>query len=121
MINGSRVRMLVDTGASIVVLSKQDARRMGINPAPSDFRANASTANGIVLVAPVVLKEISVGELSVYDVQGAVHPDNIQISLLGMSLSCEAIAFRNWWRSARSETVIARYQTLQLPTDLIRY
>jgi aspartyl protease family protein len=86
IVNGTRLRMLVDTGASLVVLSREDARRIGINPAPSDFRATVSTANGSVQVAPVLLKQITVGELSVRDVPAVVFPDNkLQVGLLGMS------------------------------------
>jgi aspartyl protease family protein len=86
MVNGTRLRMMVDTGASLVVLPREDARRIGINPMPLDFRATVSTANGSVLVAPVVLKEIKVGDVTVRDVPAAVFPDNkLQIGLLGMS------------------------------------
>ena len=85
-INGTPVRMMVDTGATGVVLSREDARRVGINPQPSDFTAQTSTANGIVPVAPIVLKEVAVGEISVHDVPAIVHPDTrFQGSLLGMS------------------------------------
>jgi len=86
IVNGTRLRMMVDTGASVVVLSRDDARRIGINPPPSDFRATVSTANGPVLVAPVLLKEIVVGELAVRDVPAVVFPDNkLHFGLLGMS------------------------------------
>jgi aspartyl protease family protein len=86
IVNGTRLRMLVDTGASLVAISREDARRIGINPVPSDFRTTVSTANGSVLVAPVLLKEIKVGELSVREVPAAVFPDNrLQVGLLGMS------------------------------------
>jgi len=86
IVNGTRLRMLVDTGASLVVLPREDARRIGINPAPSDFRATVSTANGSVQVAPVLLKEIKVGDLSVRDVRAAVFPDDrLEVGLLGMS------------------------------------
>jgi len=86
IVNGIRLRMLVDTGASLVVLSREDARRLGINPAPADFWATVSTANGAIQVAPVLLKEIKVGELSVHGVPAAVLPDNkLQVGLLGMS------------------------------------
>ncbi len=85
-INGTQVRMMVDTGATGVVLSREDARRVGINPQPSDFTARTSTANGIVSVAPTVLKEVVVGEILVRDVLAIVHPDTrFQGSLLGMS------------------------------------
>jgi aspartyl protease family protein len=86
IVNGVRLRMLVDTGASLVAISREDARRIGINPVSADFRATVSTANGSVLVAPILLKEIKVGELSVRDVPAAVFPDNrLQVGLLGMS------------------------------------
>ena len=85
IVNGVRLRMLVDTGASLVAISREDARRIGINPVSADFRATVSTANGSVLVAPILLKEIKVGELSVRDVPAAVFPDNrLQVGLLGM-------------------------------------
>jgi aspartyl protease family protein len=66
-INGTGVRMMVDTGATGVVLSREDARRVGINPQPSEFTARTSTANGIVQVAPIVLNEVAVGDISVRD------------------------------------------------------
>jgi aspartyl protease family protein len=85
-INGTPVRMMIDTGATGVVLSREGARRVGINPQPSDFTARTSTANGIVSVAPVMLNEVAVGEISVSHVPAIVHPDTrFQSSLLGMS------------------------------------
>jgi aspartyl protease family protein len=85
-VNGIRLRMMIDTGASLVVLSREDARQVGINPAPADFTARAATANGVVLVASVVLKEVAIGEVIVRNVPAAVFPDNkLQIGLLGMS------------------------------------
>jgi aspartyl protease family protein len=85
-INGTSVRMMVDTGATGVVLSREDARRVGINPHPSEFTARTATANGIVPVAPIVLDEVAVGEISVRNVPAIVHPDShFQGSLLGMS------------------------------------
>jgi len=66
--------MMIDTGASLVVLSREDARQVGINPAPADFTARAATANGVVLVASVVLKEVAIGEVIVRNVPAAVFP-----------------------------------------------
>ncbi len=86
IVNGTRLRMMIDTGASLVVLSREDARHIGINPATGDFTMPAATANGVVLVAPVVLKEVAIGEVAVRDVPAAVFPDNkLQVGLLGMS------------------------------------
>src|SRR6266581_4798944 len=72
-INGTRVRMLVDTGASRVVLTPEDARRLGIRPSPGDFTYKTVTANGTVLVAPVLLREVAIGEISVRNVEAVVH------------------------------------------------
>jgi aspartyl protease family protein len=85
-INGARVRMMVDTGSTLVVLSKEDARWVGINPAQEEYTMPATTANGIVLLAPVVLDEVIVGDVAVRNVPAAVLPDNtLQVGLLGMS------------------------------------
>jgi aspartyl protease family protein len=78
--------MMVETGASLVVLSREDARQIGISPAPADFTVRVATANGAVWVAPVVLKEVAIGEVAVRNVPAAVFPDNkLQVGLLGMS------------------------------------
>src|SRR5262249_57721745 len=85
-VEGVVLKMRADTGASLVEFSRKEARRIGINPLSADFRATVSTANGSVLVAPILLKEIKVGELSVRDVRAAVFPDNrLKVGLLGMS------------------------------------
>jgi len=85
-INGNRIHMMVDTGASTVALSRDDARRIGIALQPGDFKGKVSTANGIVPVAPVMLKEVAIGEVAVADVPAVVFPDNrLQVGLLGMS------------------------------------
>jgi aspartyl protease family protein len=85
-VNGSRIRMMVDTGATTVSLTKEDARRIGINPSPASFTVSALTANGIVHVAPVILKEVKIGDILVRDVVAVVHPQNsLANSLLGMS------------------------------------
>src|SRR3954467_226848 len=52
-LDGKRVRMLVDTGASFVALSHEDARLAGISVSPRDYTRPISTANGIVAAASV--------------------------------------------------------------------
>ncbi len=85
-VNGSPLRMMVDTGATVVALTKEDARRIGVNPTPADFKVIISTANGNVRAAPILLKEITIGEISVRNVGAVVQPDSLmQESLLGMS------------------------------------
>jgi aspartyl protease family protein len=83
-VNGAPVRMLVDTGASLVTLTPVDARAAGINPATLAFNGRVQTANGTARMAPVTLREIRIGQLSIYDVHAAVL-ENLKVSLLGMS------------------------------------
>ena len=83
-VNGAPVRMLVDTGASLVTLTQEDARAVGIARAGLAFNGRVSTANGFARMAPVTLREIRIGQLSIYDVPAAVL-ENLNISLLGMS------------------------------------
>jgi aspartyl protease family protein len=83
-VNGAPIRMLVDTGATLVTLTPADARAAGINPASLVFNGHAQTANGSARMAPVTLREIRIGQLSVYDVRASVL-ENLNVSLLGMS------------------------------------
>ena len=84
VINGAPMRLLVDTGASLVSLTAADARAAGISRAELVFDHMVNTANGTVRVARVTLREVRLGQLSVYDVPAAVL-ENLNISLLGMS------------------------------------
>jgi aspartyl protease family protein len=83
-VNGAPVRMLVDTGASLVTLTSADARAAGINPTTLAFNGHVQTANGAARMAPVTLREIRIGQLSIYDVPAGVL-ENLNVSLLGMS------------------------------------
>lgn len=85
-INGTRVRMLVDTGATSVVLTEKDAHSLGIDPPSGDFKVKVGTANGFVLVAPTTLSEVAVEGIVLRDVPAVVVPENgLHVSLLGMS------------------------------------
>jgi len=85
-IAGRRVRMLVDTGATMVALTREDADALGVRPLPSDFKVSLNTANGAVQAAMVTLGQISVGGISALDVPAVVLPPGVmQESLLGMS------------------------------------
>jgi aspartyl protease family protein len=78
--------MMVDTGATSVALTEEDAHRVGIDPPSRDFKLRLSTANGMVLVAPIMLPEVAVGDIVMRDVRAVVVPeDKLEISLLGMS------------------------------------
>lgn len=85
-INGRAVDVLVDTGASIVALTYEDARRAGVTIRDSDYTQRVNTANGIARVAPVVIERISIGDITVRNVPAAVgEPGKLSTTLLGMS------------------------------------
>jgi len=81
-VNGARIRFLVDTGASVVALTREDAQRAGI--AFGSERARAIGAGGEVEVIPVTIDRIALGPLEAREVRGAVA-DNLPVSLLGQS------------------------------------
>lgn len=85
-INGRDVEVMVDTGASLVALTYDDAERAGIFVKPSDFTHRAETANGLARVAPVTISRIRIGDITVRDVPGVVSERGAsERTLLGMS------------------------------------
>jgi aspartyl protease family protein len=85
VVDGARLHMLVDTGATAVVLSREDAARAGFDFSQLRFTARVSTANGIGLAALVRLREIRVRSIVVRDVAAMVNRAPISGSLLGLS------------------------------------
>lgn len=85
-INGRTVHVMVDTGATVVALSYEDAESLGIFVNPSDFTHFAQTANGQARVAPVTISRISIGDVTVRNVPAVVSDrGNSGRTLLGMS------------------------------------
>lgn len=84
-IDGTPIEFMVDTGATTVVLSPQDAARVGLDPNHLDYDAVFETGNGNTPVALVTLDELRIGDLSLEDVRAAVIPKPMSMSLLGMS------------------------------------
>lgn len=85
-LNGKPVALMADTGATVVALSFEDARRAGFNPGPLDFTSRTRTANGIAKVAPITIDRVRVGDIMVRNVRGLVaEPGKLSVSLLGMS------------------------------------
>jgi clan AA aspartic protease (TIGR02281 family) len=83
-VNGAPVRFLVDTGATMVVLTLKDAAAAGLSRNDLVFSLRTSTANGAARAAPVRLRELRIDQLQVDDVDAAVA-ENLGISLLGQS------------------------------------
>lgn len=85
MIDGRAVRLLVDTGASVVALTREDALRLGLNLQPQDFTSTVNTASGPGRAARITLASVSVGAARVDRVEAMVVEKGLTQSLLGMS------------------------------------
>jgi aspartyl protease family protein len=84
-INGAPIAFIVDTGASQVVLSQDDARRAGLDPATLRYSGSARTANGIVRTAPVVLDQVTLEGITDRRISAVVNAGAMDVSLLGMT------------------------------------
>lgn len=84
-VDGASLRMVVDSGASSVVLTRADAEAAGINVAALPIGGSAQTAGGTVPIRPVVLRRVTVGDVDVRGVQAVVIDTEMPHSLLGQS------------------------------------
>ena len=84
-INGGTVRFLVDTGATSIVMSSQEARRLGLNYV-TGVRGTSQTANGVVPIYRIKLDIVRLGDVTVNNVDAdVIEGDKLPIVLLGMS------------------------------------
>ncbi len=84
-INGPEIRFMVDTGATNLVLSQQDARRIGLAMDSLNYVLPTNTANGRVYGAGVVLDRVELGGFVDTDVRAMVNGGRMNDSLLGMT------------------------------------
>jgi len=83
--NGARIRFMIDTGASDIVLAPADARRIGIDLATLRYTRLYQTANGQGRGAPYILDTLTIGPIQVSDVRVSINEAEMSASLLGMS------------------------------------
>jgi len=85
-INGARVPMVLDTGASSVVLTQEAAKAAGLPIEVLDYSVNMDTANGRTRAAPITLDRLAVGGLTERAVPAlVVQRGQLKNNLLGMS------------------------------------
>jgi aspartyl protease family protein len=85
-VDGRRLEFMVDTGASVIAVTADDAAMLGIHPAAREFTAAVKTANGTVHAAPIQLGLVEIGDLMERDVAAVVLPDEaLSENLLGLS------------------------------------
>jgi aspartyl protease family protein len=85
-VDGTSLSMLVDTGASTVVLRQGDAKRLGIDTTTLRYSVPVQTANGLAYAAPVRLRNLTIGPIVVPQVEALVaQTGTLKESLLGMT------------------------------------
>jgi aspartyl protease family protein len=85
-VDGRRLTFMVDTGASVIALTADDAATLGIHPSQSEFTVLVKTANGTVKAAPIELDRVEIEDITVRNVTAMVLPDGaLSDNLLGMS------------------------------------
>ncbi|HEX9321542.1 MAG TPA: TIGR02281 family clan AA aspartic protease [Xanthobacteraceae bacterium] len=85
-VNGARIGMVLDTGASSVVLTPEAAKAAGLPLEVLSYSVTIETANGRARAAPVMLDRIAVGSILERSVPALVaQPGQLRVSLLGMS------------------------------------
>ena len=86
-IEGMAFRGLIDTGAGSVVVRYEDAQRLGLFRHGYNWSQTVRTANGNGKAMAVRLNNVTIGDLTVYDVEAiALGPQAVPINLIGMSL-----------------------------------
>jgi aspartyl protease family protein len=94
-IENTPVSVLIDTGATKVALSYEDAERIGLHPFSLTYDTPVYTANGLAKAASVTLSRVELDNVVVRDVEAVVMPQGVlQDSLLGMSFLSRLSVFR---------------------------
>jgi aspartyl protease family protein len=85
-VNGARVPMVLDTGASAVVLTQDAAKAAGLPLEVLNYSVSVDTANGRARAAPVTLDRLSIGDITERSVPALVaQAGQLRTSLLGMT------------------------------------
>lgn len=93
--NGRRVPVLVDTGATLIAINQSTARRIGMKIGSDDFKYDVDTANGRTKAAAAYIDEVSIGKIYVRNVPALIMRDKaLGSTLLGMSFLKELSNFQ---------------------------
>ncbi len=85
-INGFQVSFVVDTGATLISMNRNEAKRIGLNYKLEGVESRSSTAAGISTIYLMNLESVRIGDIELHDVQGAVHDSDFpDVILLGNS------------------------------------
>jgi aspartyl protease family protein len=84
-IGGTPVRFLVDTGASMIALTGDDARALGFDWTPGELQRVGRGVNGDVMGKPIMLESVAIGDVEFSDMRAVIIPQALHVSLLGQS------------------------------------
>ncbi len=83
-VNGKKIEFVIDTGASDIVLTEQDAEYLGFPVGDLIYSGRASTANGVVPMARIMLDTLTLGRFTDRNIRATVNGGELDTSLLGM-------------------------------------
>ncbi len=84
-IRGAPVRFLIDTGASMIALTGDDARNLGFTWSQDELQPVGRGASGDVVGKPVMLESVAVGDVEFSNLAAVIIPEGLDVSLLGQS------------------------------------
>lgn len=85
-LNGVPLRLLVDTGASVAVLTKADARRVGVKALAGGAAGQLGTVGGHVDVSWTNVDAMTLGARRINNVRAAIVGDDLSVSLIGQNV-----------------------------------
>ena len=103
-VEGEPMNFVFDTGANVVVLTADSAARIGYSLEDLDFRVSVMTANGRTRAAPIMIENLTVGDISENRVRALVaRPEALSHNLLGMTFLDRLLSYE-----VRSNQLILR-------------
>ncbi len=84
-VDGASVDFMIDTGASVVALTGEDAQKLGHTWYPNELQMVGRGASGDVIGKPIMLDRVRIGDLEVTNVRAVIVPEGLDVSLLGQS------------------------------------
>lgn len=84
-VDGAALRFLVDTGATVVALTEDDAEMLGHYLHPGELTVVGRGVSGAVQGKAITIKRLSVGDISAENVPAVIIPEGLPVSLLGQS------------------------------------
>jgi aspartyl protease family protein len=84
-VNAGSIRFLVDTGATAVALTGDDARELGLHWSADELGPVARGAGGTVMGKRIVIDRMQLGNVQATNVRAAIIPEGLDVSLLGQT------------------------------------